>query len=175
MNDEALESPSQIVAAVADTIGYDAPLANCEWGREFALALMATGDEDAIAYALADAGESYRSRYLSQTRQRSRKAARQLITRNGDPSIDLDTILVRQLSFQIEVPGIAPIPASAATHQLLKEAHRYHSKNLRGQIENNAFLQRASALTEPFPDETLGRLIASGRINPSSLVVEQIA
>ncbi len=159
----------ELIAGITQMIGYKAQLTNAEWGREFAPLLVATGNEEAIKYVVADGAEGYRSKYLSGTRSVARNATAQL-SKGGMTSEQIGECIVRQLAFEVLAPGTPPVAMRYAKHALLVRAFLEDSRKLAGHQRNNEFLRRAMVATEPYPDQELGELIEEGLVDPMQLL-----
>lgn len=162
-------SVGEVLREIAEAIGPKAWLTNAEWGQRFAELLWASGDEAAIKHVLADGAEGYRSKELSQTRRAAREASRHILASNS--AADAQSWLAQQLSFEVCAPGQPPVPLRDARHALLKAAYLADSKRLEGHLQNNLQLKRAVDVTQPYPDRTVGELIASGAISPADLAL----
>lgn len=168
------DSPTTTIHDVIAGIGLSAPVTNAEWGELFADALLETGDMDAIRYALADAGEGYRSKHLSMARSRARSTVSAAIRQRGDNGT-ADEAMHQQLGFEVCFEGFAPTPLVNVTHEVLIEAERYMMRQYQGLEKNLAFIRHARRVTAPFPGQRIGDLIVSGLLDPDAFVVEPAA
>lgn len=158
------ESPRKTINAVIFEIGVSTPVTNAEWGRMFADALMDSFDDDAVRYALSDAGEMYRSKALSEARSKARSAVASAVKSNGANGT-ADIAMHQQLGFEISFEGFAPRPLVDVTHEILIECLAYIERQKQGVLKNEAFVRQAANLTAPFPGELIRDLIASGRLS----------
>lgn len=165
--------PDSINAVIRD-IGVSKPVQSADWGWEFAERLMDTGDDEAILYALADAGESYRSNELSRFKKSAREAVDRSIA-NGGKNGTAETFAHRQLSFPVTFEGVAPRPLIQTDHEFLVAAAEYAKKKVLGAEANLLFIERAVRLTAPFPGRIVGDLINEGLIAADAFAMERAA
>jgi len=166
------DQPTTTISAVITGIGMQTPVTNAEWGRIFADALLELGDEDAIRHALADAGESYRSRYLSASRSKARSAVSRAIKQQGANGTS-DVAMQHQLAFEICFEGFPPQPLIDVTHEILVEAEAFAMRQHLGMERNLAFIRQAVHATAPFPGQCIRFLIESGALSAEDFVVER--
>lgn len=166
--------PQRTISAVISELGISTPVTNAEWGRMFADALWNTGDDDAIRHALADAGENYRSKRLSETKARARTAVSQAVMQRGANG-SADEAMHRQLTFEVCFEGFPPTPLVNVTHEILVEAEAYLMRQHQGMEKNLAFIRQAKHVTAPFPGQRIGELIDSGFLTADAFAAEQAA
>ncbi len=161
--------PTDTISDVIEQVGLSTPVTNAEWGRMFADALLDMGDDEAIRYALADAGEKYRSIHLSRTRSSARNATRSIIA-SGAVS---DDTLPRQLAFEVAFEGVAPRPLALCDHDFLAQAAAYMERQLHGLQQNVNLIRRAARLTKPYRGRTIQSLIRDGLVSIGDIAEEQ--
>ena len=155
---------TEVLAEIVESVN---PMqTNADWGREFAQAVFETGDDDLIIYVLSEAGEKYRSGALSALRAKSRRAAVRIASSDNGEKIDAT---LTQMEFPIVVPGWPPVSLADATHRFLVDACAAAERHIAGAVQNLAMMERARDLSEPWPDESIGTLVASGRIAADAL------
>lgn len=168
------DRPTDTINAVIDEIGLGTPVTNADWGRMFADALLATGDDDAIRYALSEAGEKYRSQALSRTRKAARKAVDVALKRNRPEGADV-LAAHKQLAFEVCFEGVAPRPLVDADYAFLVEAEAYMERMYQGTQENLLFIRHAIFVTAPYPGQRIGDLIDAGLISADDFALERSA
>lgn len=168
------ERPTDTINAVIAEIGLSTPVTNADWGRMFADALMGAGDEDAIRYALSDAGEKYRSQALSRTRKAARKAVDRTMRRNRPDNAD-ELAAIKQLAFEVAFEGVAPRPLIQCDYAFLVEAEAYMERLYQGTQENLHFIRHAIDVTAPHPGRLIEDLIADGLLSANDFGMEEAA
>lgn len=162
--------PTDTINRVIEELGITTPVTNADWGRMFADLLLEQGDDEAVCYALADAGEKYRSGALSKTRKAARTSVNHAIKKRGANG-SAERAAHHQLAFEVSFEGVAPRPLSATTHEFLREAVAYAKRQHHGIQENLRFLQHAEHVTEPFPGQTVHELVSAGLLTAESFAI----
>lgn len=165
MNDS---KPTDAINDVIYQIGLATPVTNAEWGRLFADALLDTGDQEAIRYALAEAGEKYRSKHLSTTRSLAQRATQSLVS----TTTSQNDAIPRQLAFEVAFEGVAPRPLALCDHDFLAQAAAYMERKLHGLQRNVNFVRRAARMTKPYPGRTVQSLIHDGMVSLEEIAEE---
>lgn len=168
------DKPTDTINDVIAEIGLSTAVTNAEWGRLFADALIQRADDDAILYALSDAGEKYRSQALSRTRKAARTAVDGAI-RTGGTGDSAEIAMQRQMAFEVGYEGVAPMPLLKATHEFISAAVAYAERQYQGFQDNLLFLKHAESVTRPFPGQTVESLINAGLLAPDAFAAESQA
>lgn len=152
------DRPTDVVRDVVVEVNGRFGLSTAQRAELCASRLLETGDEAAILLVLKSGFQRELSRDLSNRKTMAR------VARSSFAPGATDGQHAEQLVFPVVVPGMPAVPLFQATNRIIRLALDAEVAQLDGRRRNVDALQRYAIATEPWPDRTVGDLIAAGLI-----------